>query len=567
MIATASFLAQMFLSGMAHAQQSALINGDQEPYTLSDAQYDYGFQQQAVRVTGAAGYASVPDTATLVQPASFTLEAFVMLESAVTGSGIIASRRGSAAQDWQWWVNSSGAVIFNGFAASSAPVGTVTSIRRLSLNQWHHVCISVDPNRLVSIYIDGDPDIQATLSGPVNTSAASAIPMYVAGSGIAGRVFPGLVGDVRFYAGAVSPERLAEAMAMLGTDVVGSVAHQFALIDAVQRPLTLTSAVYDNGFQDQAVRVTGSTGYAAVPFTARLVEPASFTFEALVKMDAYGTGSGMIASRRGATSQDWQLYCNANGQVIFNGFSASGTPVGTLTTPQKLNLGEWYHVCAAVDEAQIGKIYIDGNMAATGTLTGPVNSSASSAIQLQVGGSGVAGRIFPGLVGDARLYGGVVSNERLLEAQTLTHPWNQSIARNLVMGFEQEGAWCTAPVGLLDVMSEGALLSAKAAIAQDYRIDAVPFYDLALGATLDATRFTEGTRSLLWNDHPKYPTLACWKVDGNWSSYQTVGFSIYSAAATGELVTMAVLSDSSVTVAKDYFTYTFAINWTGWKTV
>jgi hypothetical protein len=209
------FLGQLFAGVAGAAEPFALIDEAQEPYVLTEAQYDTGFRQQAIRVTGTAGYASIPFTANLPQTASFTVEAFVKMDSPGTGSGIVAVRRGASSQDWQLWCSKKGEVAFQAFSSSTSNAGSVVSVQHLELGKWYHIAVSVDANLQASIYINGELDNKVILKESVNTSASSAIPIFVAGSGIEGRVFPGLVDDFRFSSGVISPNRLAEVKTLL----------------------------------------------------------------------------------------------------------------------------------------------------------------------------------------------------------------------------------------------------------------------------------------------------------------------------------------------------------------
>ncbi len=216
---SAILLSPIAFPGYASAQQTALINGAPQPYVLTDAKYDEGFKDRAIRVTGSTGFAVIPFTATLINPALFTFEALVKMESPEAGSAnIIGLRREKAANAWQLWCNPSGALLFQVYGSTGVAggnVGTVRSVKKLGLGQWHHVCVSFDADNTASIYIDGVLDAKQTLGGPVNSSPSSAIELRVAGAGKPSQAFRGMVGDVRFYEGGVTNQRLAEVIALM----------------------------------------------------------------------------------------------------------------------------------------------------------------------------------------------------------------------------------------------------------------------------------------------------------------------------------------------------------------
>ena len=216
-IFAATSLVTVLSSIASFAQQAALINGKAEPYTITDAKYEDGLQDKALRVTGSCGYAEVNATANMVQTPSFTLEAVVKLEGTPNESNIIAARRDEQGQDWQFWCGPDGKMYFVAFTNDNTRAGGIASMRNLSTGQWYHVCATIDANSMIKLFINGVLAGGTKLESPINNSSRSAIPLRVAGSGIAGRIFAGLVGDVRFYEGGISDQRLSEVQKMTAT--------------------------------------------------------------------------------------------------------------------------------------------------------------------------------------------------------------------------------------------------------------------------------------------------------------------------------------------------------------
>lgn len=122
------------------------------------------------------------------------------------------------------------------------------------------------------------------------------------------------------------------------------------------------------------------------------------------------------------------------------------------------------------------------------------------------------------------------------------------------MDFEASGAWLTAP-DLLDEFREDELWSSRT----------IPYADLAGGVTLSGELVKSGNTSGRWGNHPLYPTIHCRQVPADWSGANSLAFWAHSETATAELITLAVLSDSAQTEWKDYYLYTFKVDWTGWK--
>lgn len=130
----------------------------------------------------------------------------------------------------------------------------------------------------------------------------------------------------------------------------------------------------------------------------------------------------------------------------------------------------------------------------------------------------------------------------------------QATPEQAAMDFEVEGAWRTAP-DLLEEFDEADLWSTRT----------IPFKDLAGGLTLSTEHVKSGRFAGKWSDHPRYPTLHTRRVPRDWGSFSALRFWAYSQEPTHEKITLAVESDSPETAWKDYFLYTFVVDWTGWK--
>ena len=123
-----------------------------------------------------------------------------------------------------------------------------------------------------------------------------------------------------------------------------------------------------------------------------------------------------------------------------------------------------------------------------------------------------------------------------------------------VMDFEVAGAWLTAPP-LLDEFEEEELWSGPL----------VPFRELAEGARLSQEHVRSGEHSLRWDDHPRFPTLHTSHVPRDWSGAQALSLWVHSGDNTGQKITLAVAADNEETPWRDYYLFTFAVDWAGWR--
>ncbi len=141
-----------------------------------------------------------------------------------------------------------------------------------------------------------------------------------------------------------------------------------------------------------------------------------------------------------------------------------------------------------------------------------------------------------------------------LASLAMCRPAPAAAAHAQAMDFEVAGAWRTAP-DLLDEFSEKDLWSTRT----------IPFKELAGGVKLSSEHVKSGRFSARWADHPRYPTIHTTDAPRDWSAYRALTVWAYSEVATGEIITLAVRSDSNGTAWQDYFIYDFTVDWTGWR--
>jgi len=75
----------------------------------------------------------------------------------------------------------------------------------------------------------------------------------------------------------------------------------------------------------------------------------------------------------------------------------------------------------------------------------------------------------------------------------------------------------------------------------------------------------EGTQSGKWENLKANRWLEIKNFPTDWSAYDTVSFWMYSEHATGEEMRFNVHSDKEKPMGGNYYTFTFFVNWSGWK--
>lgn len=149
----------------------------------------------------------------------------------------------------------------------------------------------------------------------------------------------------------------------------------------------------------------------SVPHSASLTPNGAITMEAWLRPDVSGT-SQPIFNKPGSTGcaspsyAMWASSAAATPQPKVAGcatyFSASST--------YKLPVGVWSHLAATIDSSKNAKIYVDGELIASGTVTGSPGASV---------GSLVIGSGFDGQIDEVRIYTRALSKAEIQSDETI----------------------------------------------------------------------------------------------------------------------------------------------------
>jgi Concanavalin A-like lectin/glucanases superfamily/BNR repeat-containing family member len=333
-----------------------------------------------------------------------------------------------------------------------------------------------------------------------------------------------------------------------------------------QKPLKKVKLTGDvkivNGREGKkALQFNGKKAYAEAPHYGN---PTAFSGEAWINVQGPSKGNrGIILIRRSKGNQ-WQFWVQPDAVYFFtwNRKAKYSLPIRAIAKVQ-LKKDKWYHVAFETDSDKLCRIYINGEKKFDGKPTHPVERGSSP---VRVGGDSI--HTFNGLIGEAKVYNGLLPKGRIAVIRELqAPPYKRTISVHDAMGFEKVGAWNTAPVAMFDMVPEYKLWHNRTRKFKGCQVSKISSEKLASGAKLSNKHVTQGNSSLHWNDHTTYPTIACWKVPKNWAGKKALSLDIYSTKATGEIVTIAILSDSPKTKWKDYYYFPIKINWQGAKTV
>jgi large repetitive protein len=233
----------------------------------------------AASFDGVNDIVTVPSNASLNATTGVTAEAWVKRTSSGVWQNIVAKpgNGATASQNYALWINTTNRPVAY-FGNGSSSIG-VTSTTVLDTN-WHHVAATYD-NATAKIYVDGVLTASASSSVQLTASTGSLVigrtPDNV-------RIFGGLLDEVAVYRAALTAARI-QAHYNAGTSV-----------DTTPPAVTLTTPANGATIGDPMPTFSGAAGTAAGDLTTVTVK-------------------------------------------VYNGPSASGTPVQTMTTTQ--SGGSW----------------------------------------------------------------------------------------------------------------------------------------------------------------------------------------------------------------------------------
>ena len=115
------------------------------------------------------------------------------------------------------------------------------------------------------------------------------------------------------------------------------------------------------------------------------------------------------------------------------------------------------------------------------------------------------------------------------------------------MGFEIEGVWLSAAPELFTEFKPEEIWAART----------MALTELAAGVKLSGDHVKQGRLAGRWANHPQFPTIHTQDIPHDWRGVKSLSFWARSEVATGELITLALLSDGPQTAWKDYYYHVY----------
>jgi hypothetical protein len=179
-----------------------------------------------------------------------------------------------------------------------------------------------------------------------------------------------------------------------------------------------------------------SSQYFSKTSPAGITFTTTFTCSAWVKLESYGSLSGIIARRNGAT-EGWSMAIRADGTVQILGLRIASNNK-SLISYQSIPLNKWVHIAACIDmtagDTTAQKIWIDGvEVPRVYTLTGTATAIVQGTTALVIGAETSSGsNPFDGKIAQASVHSACLSDAQIkaMMSQTI-----DSSSPSIVSGF------------------------------------------------------------------------------------------------------------------------------------
>lgn len=377
----------------------------------------------ATTYDGTGDFVSVADAASISMTGKLTLSAWVKPNSSIATKAIIV-------KDLSYRLVTDGSgnpicQIYNGSWQTAA-----TSSVAITTGSWYHVACAYDQNTL-SVFVNGVRTGTTNLTNSVDDSANALQIGHDAGATYGD--YNGQIDEVRIYNSPFFPSQITSLynwgpgpVRYWNFDEGSGISTAYDRSTNSDNGVlnSITASDWVPGKYGSALNFDESTKYVQ---TAFVFPTTNFSYSFWAKSSTSGVNNRPF----GAADATGGL----NGTDIIWGYSTSskiymvnrqGANVGTYdidaTPPTSISSG-WHFVAASVDSSSGAKLYWDGSLIGSNSLT---TSITTGSLQLRLGREANGTSFFNGQMDDVRVYNYVRSPSQMLEDMNSAHPMGGS---------------------------------------------------------------------------------------------------------------------------------------------
>ena len=278
----------------------------------------------------------------------------------------------------------------NGYQLMFLGSGLIVSAGVVETNRWYHLVFTSD-GTTKKAYLDGQ--LKGSGTTTIN-SAANGKPFIFGRYGTyPGAYFNGKIGHTRVYEGALTAEQVAQNYLATKNNYPNG---NNATISGSPTWGTYNSGGVTYNYFD----LNGSSHYMTIPQNTIFDFELPTTLEVWVNKDGTGREWVIQKSNGGSGSYSWQLEHSSSGNYRFQMHNTSNGTI-TINVTSATNTGTWYHIAITHDGNNVYKIYLNGSLQESATLSGTISKNTNG---VTIGKYIVGGYEFDGKIGMIKFY-------------------------------------------------------------------------------------------------------------------------------------------------------------------
>ncbi|MEU7833686.1 LamG-like jellyroll fold domain-containing protein [Nonomuraea sp. NPDC049129] len=398
-------------------------SGQNNTGTSSSTTWANGKFGKALSFDGSSSWVTVEDAASLRLTTGMTLSAWVNPTTVADWSSVVTKELDTNGASYSLYAANGSSVPSGWVQTSPADPSTANGISPLPVSTWSHLALTYDGAAL-RLFVNGQQVAQTALSGSLYDDGS---PLRIGGNGVWGEFFSGLIDEVRVYNRAQTATQIQTDMTTpVGSTTPGPIPTPTptptptpptpvpGLVAAYGMEEGTGTTVADSSGQNntgaardtswaagkhgKALSFNGSSSWVTVEHAASLRSTTALTLSAWVRPSALGTVWRSVLMKELDEGGAYGLYAsNGTGPA---GWLQTADDEGGVAGNSLLPLNQWSHLAVTYD-GSMARLYVNGTQVAQSAFTGELADDGGA---LRIGGNGVWGEFFSGLIDEVRVY-------------------------------------------------------------------------------------------------------------------------------------------------------------------